>query len=439
LDFKKKRIIILKKLADLKVDMATLPNGIIVATAYKPINTVNVTVAVNVGARFETERENGLSHFLEHMAFKGTETRGTKDIAVEIETLGADINAFTSRSMTAYHVTGLNSHIIPALDILSDVLKNSTLEPEEIAREKEVVIQEIHESQDDIMDIAYNAFSRTAYPNQSVGRPILGDADNVRSFDQALIREYMQKYYHAGSMMVIGVGDIDHTEFVSLVAERFGDLPNLGNNTFDSAEYVGGTTLVADSRYDQAHIILGFPAPSPYSDDFPRFKLLADVLGSGMSSPLFQEVREKRGMAYSIGSGMMRQSDHSLLIVQSATTAIHIESCLEITCQELMKIANGEIQDSDWDRARNQVFMGLAHRSDKVSGIAPLIATEMFTLNKVVSINDLYEQYTSVTKEDVIRAAKEVIRTMPSITIAGNTGGDSLRDPSEIVKEILTA
>ncbi len=429
----------MKKLSDLNVEFATLPNGIIVATAHKDINTMNVTVAVNVGARFETQRENGLSHFLEHMAFKGTETRGPKDIALEIETLGADINAFTSRTMTAYHVTGLNSHVTAALDILSDVLKNSTLPLEEIAREKEVVIQEIHESQDDINDIAYNAFSRTAYPNQSIGRPILGDAENVRSFDQELIREYMKKYYHAGSMMVIGVGDINHSEFVALVSERFGDLANLGENTFETAEYVGGTTLVSDERYDQAHILLGFPAPSPYSDDFPRFKLLSDVLGSGMSSPLFQEVREKRGMAYSIGSGMMRQSDHSVLVVQSATTAMHIESCLEITCQEIMKIANGEIQDSDWSRARNQVFLQLAHRSDKVSGIAPLIATEMFTLNKVISINDLYEQYTSVTKEDVIRAAKELILTVPSIAIAGNTGGDGLRNPSEIVQEILSA
>ena len=426
----------MKKLADLNVEFTTLPNGIVVATAHKPINTMNVTVAVNVGARFENQEENGLSHFLEHMAFKGTETRSTKDIAVEIERLGADINAFTSRSMTAYHVTGLNSHIEPALDILSDVLKNSTLSLEEIAREQEVVIQEIHESQDDIYDIAMNAFARTAYPDQPLGRPILGFEENVRSFNQDIIRDYMKKYYHAGSMMVIGVGDIDHADFVKQASLRFGDITNRGENTHDEAKYVGGTTLVPDERYDQAHVVLGFPAPAPHDANFARFKILADVLGSGMSSPLFQEVREKRGMAYSIGSGMMRNADHSIFVVQSATTPEHIENCIRIICQEIVKIANGEIQESDWDRARNQVFLQLAHRSDKVSGIAPLIATEYFALKKLVSINDLYEKYSSVTKEQVIATAKEVIASVPSLTIAGNTGASSI-DPAIIIHEVF--
>lgn len=206
------------------VQITVLPNGVTVATARKPIHTVLVSVFANVGARNETEAENGISHFLEHMAFKGTTTRSPKDIVVEIERLGADINAFTSRSMTAYYVVGLPDHINPALDILSDVLKNSTLDPEEIAREQNVVVQEIHESMDDIQSIAYDALSSTAYPNQPMGRPILGPEANVRSFDHTMVADYMARHYGAEALTVIAVGNVNHETFVAEAAIRFGEI-----------------------------------------------------------------------------------------------------------------------------------------------------------------------------------------------------------------------
>ena len=430
----------MKKLSDLNVRTETLPNGIVVATVHKPISTMNVTVAVNVGARFESEQENGISHFLEHMAFKGTKSRNTKDIAVEVEQLGADINAFTSRAMTAYHITGLGDHVEISLDILADVLQNSTLEPEEIAREQDVVVQEIHESKDDIYHIAMDAFTETAYPEQPLGRTILGSEENVRSFNQDIIRQYMDKFYHAGSMVVVGVGDIEHDEFVEMVSSKFGSVKNLGENTHTPYNYVGGVALVPDSRYDQSHIVLGFPAASPQDEDeFAQYQILSSILGSGMSSPLFQEVREKRGMAYSIGSGIYKQNDHSMVVIQGSTTPENIESCIRVSCEELKRIADGTIQESDWKRARNQVFLSLAKITEKTNGIAPMIATDLFINKKIKSISERYEKYIAVTQEDIINAAKKLISTVPTIAIAGNMGEENTIDAAKIVKDALSS
>jgi predicted Zn-dependent peptidase len=212
-------------------------------------------------------------------------------------------------------------------------------------------------------------------------------------------------------------------------------MENHGESTHPVAAYQGGSILVEDNLYDQAHIFIGFPAPAPNDETYPPYKILSDVLGSGRSSPLFQEVREKRGMVYSIYSTMYRHIDHSLMIISGSTTPNHIEDCIRVSCQELVKVANGQIQDHDWERARNQIFMQLAQRADKVSGIAPAIASEMFTLKRLTTIQEMYDRYSTVTKEQVIAAAKTLLASAPTVTVAGNVGeGILTADPLDIVK-----
>lgn len=402
------------------VKMSVLPNGVTVATMNTAIHTVHVSVFANVGSRFETEQENGLSHFLEHMAFKGTTTRSARDISWQIERLGSDINAFTSQNATAYFVTGLPNHISSALDILSDVLTNSVMSPDEIAREQEVVVQEIHESNDDISDIAFSAFNATAFPDQPVGRHILGSEENVRSFDNAMLSDYMNRHYHAGGLIVMAIGRVDHDEFVAEAQVKFGNIAMSETQTPVPANYVGGTAVVKDDRYDQAHLFIGFPAPGSYSDECCSFDLLSDILGSGMSSPLFQEVREKRGLCYSVGSGLSQQPDQSMFIIHGSTTADKVDEFLVTSCNELVKIAKGEIEDSDWERARNQIISHIVTRFDSTTKLARTLADDFFNLGRIQTMDEIISSYMAVTQEQVIAAANALLLTKPTIVVAGN-------------------
>lgn len=404
-----------------EAQVSVLSNGLRVVTVKRPVFSVMVSVFANVGARNETIEENGISHFLEHMAFKGTNTRSAKDIVVEIERIGADINAMTGKATTAYLVNGLASHVGPALDILADVLTASTFDEEEIASEKEVVVQEIYESQDDIHDIAMDAFSATAYPDQPLGRPILGPEENVRSFTREMISDYMSRHYHPDTMLVIAVGDVSHAEFVTEVEARFGSLEPRAASEALPAQYVGGTTVIRDERFDQAQVIIGFPAPgSADLSAFATYDLLSDVLGGGMSAPLFQKVREERGLCYSIGSGVSAQADSSLFIIRGSTSNENVEEMISVACAELGRIANGEIEEVDWERARNQAVRQLVAQAEKTMMVTQRAATGIFTHGRVISMKEMVEAYLQLTREDLISAARKLIEVRPTVVIAGN-------------------
>lgn len=401
-------------------NISTLASGLRVATCKRPIHTTTVAIFANVGARCESEAENGLSHFLEHMAFKGTPTRDAKEIAVSVERLGSQINAFTSRSVTAYFVTGLSQNTLTALDILSDVVQNSVMSPEEIEREQEVVCQEIAESQDDIGDIAMTAMISTAFPNQPAGRPILGPEENVRSFDRDMLNAYVAKHYHADSMLVTCVGDVDHDTFVAEVEARFASLEGQPLSKNEPVEYEGGVTVYKDDRFDQAQVFIAFPAPGVEDADYARFDILSDVLGGGMSAPLFQEVREKRGLCYSVGSGIMPQEETSLLIIKGSTTPKNLNEFIKVSAEQLARIANGDVDAGEFERALNSTRFQIAQREEKPLSLARSAAGDIFLRGKIRTVDEVLSIYEAVTLESVISAAKEVLATKPTIVVAGN-------------------
>ncbi len=419
-----------------QVQVTVLPNGLTVATATKPIHTVMISVATNVGANYESEAENGISHFLEHMAFKGTPTRNPKDIVYEIEGVGGDVNAMTGRNTTSYLVNGLPEHIPTALDILSDVLKNSTLPADEITREKEAVVQEIYEYRDDIHDVAYQAVNRTAFPDQPHGRPILGSEENVRSFDTAVLAGYMDRHYQPNNMVVVAVGKVDHAEFVAEVTARFGDMVGKEKQTRTVPSYVGGQTVIVDTSYEQAHLFVAFPVAGILSDDFAVYDLLSDMLGGGMSSPLFQKVREEKGLCYSVGAGLFNDPDQSLFAIQGSTTAENVEEFLRISCIELGKIAKGDVDERDWTRAKNQALRQVVSRTERPMAVAQSIAGDIFTTGAVRKIADIRAMYERVTLDDVIAAAKSMITTPTTVVVAGNA---KEMDYAALVAESLVA
>ncbi|MDP9095724.1 MAG: insulinase family protein, partial [Pseudomonadota bacterium] len=279
-----------------------LPSGLMVVTeTMDRVETVSFGAYVATGTRNETEAENGASHFLEHMAFKGTTRRTAPEIAEAVENVGGHINAYTAREQTAYYVKLLKEDLALGADIIGDILTHSTFAPEELERERGVILQEIGQANDTPDDIIFDRFQETAFPSQPMGRPVLGTEDGIRGMERSQLTGYMQRHYAAGNVVVAAAGALEHETVVELAKQHFADLPSAMPNPFAAGAYTGGEFREARDL-DQVHIVLGFPSVGYADPDYYPALLLSTLLGGGMSSRLFQEIREKRGLVYSIYS-----------------------------------------------------------------------------------------------------------------------------------------
>lgn len=404
--------------------LTVLPNGVRVLTYQRPVKMATTVVFANVGSGNEEEYENGLSHFLEHMAFKGTETRSAKDISEQVEMLGSDINAYTSRSNTAYIVTGLGEHVSVATDVLSDVIQNSIMDAEEIAKEQEVVYQEITEKQDDIGGTAFELLMKTAYPNHAVGRSILGTEAHVRSFDATALNAYIAKHYHADNIVVACVGDVDHDTFVAQAEQAFGKIHTSTVLPLDTPKYEGGVATFVDNTYEQAHVFIGYESPSASVDDgkeYMKAGILSSILGGGMSSPLFQEVRENRGLCYSVGShNMSLNSQSALFFITGSTTPKHLNEFITVSIEQLRDIANGKVSDTDFIRTVNTIRREIAQSEESNMGLARSMSSDLFVFGRIRPTEEIMANVLSVTKEDIIALAKQLVSSKPTLVVAGN-------------------
>lgn len=284
----------------MSVRSTILDNGMTVITDDMPhLESASLGVWVKAGSRSESHQEHGISHLLEHMAFKGTATRNALQIAEAIENVGGDLNAATSIEHTGYFARVLKEDVGLAADILADILQNSTLDDDELAREQQVIVQEIGAARDNPDDHVFDLFQAAAFPNQPIGRTILGTVDSVKGFGAPAIQSYMDRNYVGNHMVLAAAGNVDHDQLVNIANDRFHDLRASGAPEPEKAVYVGGEErLISD--HEQAHIVLGFEGRAYNSDGFYASQVLASILGGGMSSRLFQEVREKRGLCYSV-------------------------------------------------------------------------------------------------------------------------------------------
>ena len=282
------------------IQTTTLENGLrVVSDPMATVESVSLGVWVGVGARYEKPEMNGVSHLLEHMAFKGTHRRSALAIAEEIEAVGGHINAYTTRESTAYYVRVLKEDVPLGVDLIADILQHSTMEKEELERERTVILQEIHQANDTPDDVVFDNFQAAAYPDQPLGRQVLGDADIVGSMDRDTIIEYMNGHYNARTMVLAAAGRVDHDELVSLARDTFSELPQGEEANREAALYTGGESII-ERELEQAHLLLGFEGVGYQDPDFYTVAVLSTLFGGGMSSRLFQEIREKRGLVYSI-------------------------------------------------------------------------------------------------------------------------------------------
>jgi predicted Zn-dependent peptidase len=396
-----------------------LAGGVTVVTAALPgFASAAVTVTVRAGSRDEGSRNSGVAHLLEHMAFKGTATRSSFDISAAIEMLGASINAFTGQEQTTYYVTGLRHTVPDAVEILGDVLTSSRFAPADLDTERGVIAQEIARSRDDPRGLAYEGFSRAAYPGQSIGRPVLGDAEFIASATRDDLLDFVETNYCARNTVVAAAGAVEHAAFVDLVNEWLAAIPDNPPPPRSGASYVGGYHVETRADFKQINVVLGLPSVPLDHPDRMAHQMLGAALGGGMSSPLFQEVREKRGLVYAVGASSSHGSDLGQFLVTGGMTPPNLEEFLRVASAELARVGD-HIEPRDVQRARNGMLAQYATVRERPFNLALYLAQQVLRSGQAVGPAPDIAAIEAVTLEDVLRVARALIAQPPTLSLVG--------------------
>jgi predicted Zn-dependent peptidase len=397
------------------------------------LESASLGIWVKAGSRSETEAEHGISHMLEHMAFKGTKTRDALEIASTIENVGGDLNAATSVEHTGYFARVLKEDVALSADILSDILQNSQFEQHELDREQQVIVQEIGAARDNPDDHVFDLFQQAAFPDQAIGRTILGTVESVNSFGPDSIRAYMERNYVGDHMVLCAAGNVDHDALVDIANNRFHDLKPTGAPPPDKAAYVGGEQrLVSD--HEQAHIVLGMEGRAYNSDGFYAVQILASILGGGMSSRLFQEVREKRGLCYSVYAFHWAFADSGIFGVAASTGEDEVAELLPVVLDELRK-ATETISDEEVIRVRNQIRAGLLMSLESPSSRAGQLARQQILWGRTIPLQETVDRINRITADRVKQIARQVFDA-GQVSLAGIGPVAKLPDYRDIAAQL---
>ena len=403
------------------VECTRLKSGLTVVTQTMPhLESVALGVWIKSGSRNETTDEHGIAHLLEHMAFKGTARRTARQIAEEIEDVGGEVNAATSTETTSYYARVLKDHVPLAVDILADILTESAFEEEELEREKQVILQEINAANDTPDDVVFDRFSEAAYRDQTLGRAILGTPETVVSFTPQQIRGYLGRNYTTDRMFVVATGAVEHEEFLRMVEDRFASLPSEPSAppVMEPARYIGGSVRETRDLMD-AQILLGFEGKPYHARDFYCSQILANILGGGMSSRLFQEVREFRGLCYSVYAFHWGFSDTGIFGIHAATGGENLPELVPVIIDELHKSAT-TIHQKEIERARAQIRAQLLMGQESPAARAGQIARQMMLYGRPISNPEMMERLEGITIERLTDLAGRLFYdTVPTLSAIG--------------------
>lgn len=407
----------------MSVTVSTLDNGITVVTDdMAHLGTASLGIWVGAGARDERQDEHGISHLLEHMAFKGTRRRSARRIAEEIEQVGGDINAATSVEQTSYNVRVLGEDVGLGLDILADILTEPAFAPEELEREKNVIVQEIGAVMDTPDDLVFDLFQEQAFPGQSVGRSILGTPETVRAFSRDQLGAYLGRTYRGPRMVVAAAGAVEHGRLVEEASARLKSVAGAGLCEMSPATYAGGTRLMARDT-EQVHILLGLEGCSFKDADYHAVQVLANVLGGGMSSRLFQDVREDRGLCYSIYAFHWSYQDTGLFGVYAGTDTGDVEELTTAVVDQILDAAD-TVTELEVARAKAQMKVGLLAALESSGARADQLARQMLGFGRVIPVEEIVTRVEAVDVAAVRRAAGLLIsRGRPTLAAIGPGGG----------------
>ena len=395
-----------------------LENGLRVVTQNMPgLETVSMGIWNAVGGRDEIESNNGVAHLLEHMAFKGTTTKNALQIAETIENVGGDINAYTSKEITAYYVKLLADDLYYGVDILTDILQNSTFAEDELNRERGVIIQEIGMYLDTPDDMIFDYWQEKAFPKQPMGRSILGKTDIIKNISRDEVRSFMTNNYNPKKMVISAAGKINHVEFVEMIKKSCTKLPVGNSKNREKANYVSGEYR-EEKKLEQIHLLLGFEGIDYHHDDYYSLLVFSSLLGGGMSSRLFQEIREKRGLVYSIYAGMDSFNDNGTFQVVAGTGEQQIKELLPVLCEELIKIPNN-LSEEEIEKSKMQLKASTLMSIETNRVNAMVSAYQLLRYNKIIEINERIEKINNVSKESIKKIAKKILLSKPTIASIG--------------------
>jgi predicted Zn-dependent peptidase len=406
----------------MSIEVSRLANGLTIATDPLPhVDTVALGVWVKSGSRNERDDEHGIAHLLEHMAFKGTGKRSAWTIASEIEDVGGEINAATSVETTSFYARVLSEDVPLAIDILADILTDSKFDPSELEREQHVILQEIGASHDTPDDVVFDHFTETAFRHQTLGRSILGTPETVQSFTSAQLHAFMERQYGADRMVVVAAGKVDHDAFLREVEAKLGGFRAKAESPSPQyAHYVGGDFRENRELMD-AQFILGFEGRAYHVRDFYSSQILSMILGGGMSSRLFQEVREKRGLCYSVYAFHWGFSDTGIFGVHAATGKQDIGGLVPVILEELQKAADN-ILPEELNRARAQYRAGLIMSQESSASRASQLARQLMLYGRPIGVDELLDRLSAITTERLRDLAGRLFYTKPTVTAIGPVG-----------------
>lgn len=395
--------------------ITTLDNGLRIVTEQKPFHTVVIGAWVDVGSDNEPEHLNGISHFLEHMAFKGTKTKNAQELADWIEALGGDCNAYTCNLRTAYHVSLLPEYWKQGVDFLGDILQNSVFPEDELEMERNVIIQEILRANDNPNHVLWDKFMMNTYPNSAIGRSTLGTIENIERITRQDLLDYMKSKYAFDSIIVSACGDIDHDEFVEYVKNVFVDFVDKSDKVITTTDFNENTTYV-ESKFDQAQVLMAVDHKDCIDDSVTSKRMLFSNILNGMSNRLFQEVREKRGLAYSVGFTTIEGNTYGMLGVFAGVSPEKVDETISV-CKEVLESMKTNITEEELQKAKNVALHNIASFADNVGGIASFNAEELFFYKKIHTVDEIINDIRQVTIKDIYDFANKYLNGKYSITV----------------------
>lgn len=411
------------------LQITTLSNGLRVVTDHVPsVDSVAVGVWIGTGARHEELSYNGAAHMVEHMLFKGTKRRNALEIVEVIENVGGHMNAYTSREITSYHIHLLKDDLSLALDVLADIVQHSNMPEDEVERERGVILQEIGMCSDTPDDIIFDQYFETAFAGQSVGAPILGTTEIIQSMPRETLMDFTKRFYTPSRMVVCASGNLDHDAFVKEVEAQFNALPSDQAHNLSAAHYTGGEHR-EQRELEQSHVILGFDAPARLHEQYYAVKTLSALFGGGMSSRLFQEIREKRGLVYSIYSFYMAYSDCGQFGIYAGTGPESLPELVPVVCEEARKLAD-TLTDTEIERAKAQLRASTLMARESMLRRADQNAKSVLLEGHIPSSEDIIQSINAVDKSVLQRLCGSIFTSAPTLAALGPL--DKLEDFSAI-------
>jgi len=408
------------------IEKTVLPNGVRVVTEPMPhVRSVSVGIWIGTGSRRETPEENGISHFLEHIFFKGTATRTAEQIARSVDSIGGNLDAFTAKELVSFSTKVLDAHLPQAFDVLSDLVVHPLMRPEAIEKEKGVILEELKMEADNPEYLVHEIFSSNFWKDHPLGKPILGTKETVQRFSRDMVEAYYRRNYVPANILITAAGNLDHQRMVELVRERFEDLPANGTVPADTTPLTHARISLRNKRsLEQVHVCLGVPSyPQSHDQRFASY-LLNILLGGGMSSRLFQNIREKQGLAYAVFSELNPYRDTGCLSVYAGTSAEAARKVVALIVSEFRQLKDQPVGEEELRRGKDylkgSLMLGLESTSNRMANLA---RQELY-FGRFFSLDELIESIEQVTAEDLRRVAQNFFDPRYiALTVLGNLNG----------------